>query len=274
MKRILNLRTLNAWGLALCLTLTFLLVGGRTAQADSIALAQNVQAGETASFTVEVRNETTNSHTYTPTLAGLTDGLGVSFTQGGPVVEKIDVPAQSADQIVIRVETKPETPVGSYSGLFATTRDDGATTQMALALTVENTYALQITSQSLNLSAFSGQEFTFDLTAVNSGATAISHAALQTEVPGKWIVQTDPAQVDSLAPGASIAFHTRVLVPPSQMAIDQPLKLTVRSDQTSSPDITVIVRVQKSPNFLYGAGALIFLAIAGVFVYFRRKGRR
>ena len=261
-------------GITVGLALLLLLASRLPAQADTIGLSQTVQAGETALFTVALRNETGTSHTYTPTLTGLPDGLAISFTQGGPVVDAVVIPAQSSDQLVVRVETKRKTPVGSYSGQFTISRDDGETLQIPVDLSVENTYALQIASQALNLSVFSGQEFTFDLTAVNSGTSPVTHVALKTEVPGKWIVQTEPAQADSLAAGASIAFHTRVLVPPSQMAIDQPLKLSVTSDQVSSADGTVIVRVQKSPNFLYGAGLIIALAVAGVFLYFRRQGRR
>ncbi len=273
MKQKFNFCQTVAVSLLFCLLL-LILINYPPVRADSLTQAQNVQAGQTALFTVELRNETSASHSYTPTLAGLPADLGISFTQNGPLVEKVDIPPQTAAQIVIRVETKSDTSVGTYSGLFTATRDDGLMLQMPLALMVENKYALQITNQSLNLAAFSGQEFTFDLTAVNSGAVAVSHVALQTEVPSKWIVQTDPVAVDSLAPGASVTFHARVLVPPSQVAIDQPLALTVRSDQVSSEDAKVVVRVQKSPNFLYGAGALTILVAAGVFVYFRRKGRR
>ncbi len=261
-------------GITVGLALLILLASRLPAQADTIALSETVQAGETAVFTLEIHNETTASHTYTPTLSGLPDGLTISFSQGGPVMDKIVIPAQSAEQIVARVETARETPVGSYNGQFVATRDDGTALTIPLDLVVANTYAVQIASQTLNLSVFSGQEFTFDLTAVNSGAAPLTHVALQMQTPAKWIVQTDPAQVDSLAAGASTAFHAKVLVPPSQMAIDQPVKLTVSSDQVSSADGTVIVRVQKSPNFLYGAGLIIALAVAGVFLYFRRQGRR
>ena len=40
---------------------------------------------------------------------------------------------------------------------------DGVALQIPVELAVENTYALQITSQALNLSTFSGQEFSFDV---------------------------------------------------------------------------------------------------------------
>lgn len=260
--------------ITLCLVLGFLLLSGWVALADSIALSQTVQAGKTAIFTVSVRNETGASHTYTPTLTGMPSGVAVSFRQGGPLVEKLAIPGQAATQIEVQVQTQPETPVGFYQGQFTATRDDGVALQIPVELAVENTYALQITSQALNLSTFSGQEFSFDVAVLNSGASPVTQARLQVDTPPKWVVRTDPAQVDSLAAGDSVSFRATVLVPASQIAIDQPLKMTVVSDQIASGDAKLVVRVQKSPSFLYGAALLVGVTVAGVFVYFRRQGRR
>jgi uncharacterized membrane protein len=92
--------------------------------------------------------------------------------------------------------------------------------------------------------------------------------------PPKWVVRVDPASVPSLEPGGTVDFHVQVMVPASQVAIDQPVKLTLTSDQTTSPDSALMVRVQSNPNYLLPAGALVITAVAGVFVYFHIKGRR
>lgn len=77
-----------------------------------------------------------------------------------------------------------------------------------------------------------------------------------------------------LEPGAETTFQASVLVPSSQVSIDQQLHLTLTSDQTSSPESSLMVRVQKSPTFIYIALGLMALAITAVVIYFRRKGRR
>ena len=145
---------------------------------------------------------------------------------------------------------------------------------MPVTIMVENTYALKIVSQSVNLSTFSGQSFTFDISAVNAGVGSLSNVLLKVDVPAKWIVQTEPQKVSTLEPGADVALHVQVAVPPSQIAIDQPVTLKVVSDQTSSPEGQLLVRVQKNPNYLFVAGGIMALAVAGVFVYFRVNGRR
>lgn len=258
----------------LILVLSITLLNDQAAWADSIALAQTVQAGQMAVYAVDLRNETTSDHEYALAQTGLPDGLVISFSQGGPVLDTISVPARSAASVDLRVETTAATSIGSYAGELVATRDDGAILRMPLSLVVENTYAMKIVSQNVNLSTFSGKEFTFDVSAANTGAAAVTNAALQVDAPAKWLVQTDPAQVESLEPGAGAAFHVRVVVPPSQIAIDQPLKLSVVSDQAASPQSTITVRVQKSPSYLLAAAVLMIAAVGAVLVYFRRKGRR
>jgi len=244
------------------------------ALADGIALAQTVQAGQTAEFTFELRNESAADHLYDLSVNGLPESMAVSFAQNGPLVESVSIAAQDHVQIVLRVDVPADTSVGNYTGQISAVRDDGRTVDLPLSLAVENAYALRIVSQSLNLTAFSGQEFTFDVTALNSGAAPVANASLVVDAPPKWIVQVDPASLSKLETGAEALFHVRMLVPASQAAQDQNLTLVLSSDQVTSPESPLTVRVQKSPTFFYAAGGLMILAVAGVLLYFRSKGRR
>ncbi len=244
------------------------------ALADGIALAQTVQAGQTAEFTFELRNDTAVEHRYDLSLSGFPENLAVSFTLNGPPVGSVSIPAQDYAQITLRVETPADTAVGRYSGQVSAVRDDGERVEVPLSLTVENIYALRIVSQSLNLTTFSGQEFTFDVNALNSGAAPVANTTVLVDAPPKWVIQVEPASLPNLDPGAEALFHVRVLVPASQSAQDQNLTLALSSDQVTSPESQLTVRVQKSPTFFYAAGGLMVLAVAGVLVYFRSKGRR
>ena len=244
------------------------------ARADEIILAQTVQASQTAVYQIALHNETAVPHTYDLALTGLPDGLTTVFTQGGPLLTQIDVAANSYGQVQMKVEVPVETAVATYQAQFTATRDDGQTLTQPVMLNVENTYAVKIASQSLNVSAFSGKEFGFDVTAVNSGAAPLDNVALTVDAPAKWVVRTDPVTVPALEPGAEATIHARVLVPSSQTTGDQTLQLALTSDQTTSPTSSLTVRVQKSPTFLYVALGLMGLAIVAAIVYFRRKGRR
>ncbi|MCB8919989.1 MAG: hypothetical protein H6662_00265 [Ardenticatenaceae bacterium] len=257
------------------LLVLFLLLGGVSlARADEMALTQTVQASQTAVYQLEIHNETAVVHDYTLALSGLPAGLTTTFTQGGPLVSQITVPANEYGLATMRVDVPVETAVGHYAAQFTTTRDDGEPLTLPVTLNVENTYAVKIVSQNLNVTAFSGKEFVLDVTAVNSGAAAVTNLALTVDAPAKWIVQTTPATIPTLAAGAETAFHVIVTVPSSQVAADQKITLALASDQTASPDSPLTVRVQNSPTFLYVALTVMGLAIVGAVIYFRRKGRR
>jgi uncharacterized membrane protein len=265
MKRILSL---------LILSLTLFSFGARPTWADEVTLAQTTQAGVMAQYPLEIHNETGTDHTYQLAVTGLPDTLAATFTQGGPVLDWVTVPANGYGQVTLRIEVPIDTPVGHYAGQFTASRDDGATLAHPLSLNVENTYALKITGQAANANTFSGQEFTFETTAANTGAAPVTNLALKVDVPAKWLVQLDPPRVDSLEPGQTVSIKARVLVPASQVSVDQPLPLSLTSDQATSPTSELMVRVQKSPNYLIASGLVIVLAVAGVFVYFKIKGRR
>ncbi len=256
------------------LILVTLLGGVSLARADEAALAQTVSAGQTAVYQIEIHNETAVTHDYALSLTGLPDGLTTTFTQGGPLVNQITVAANEYGLVTIRVDVGMETAVAHYTAHFTAVRDDGDSLTLPVTLNVENTYAVKIVSQNQNVSALSGQSFTFDATAANSGAAAVTNLVLTAGVPAKWIVQTDPVSIPTLEPGAEAAFHVTVQVPSSQTSTDQEIKLALTSDQTTSPDSALMVRVQKSPMFLYVATAVMGLAIVGAFITFRRKGRR
>lgn len=258
----------------LLLSLTLFSLGAALARADEITLAQTVQAGLMAQYPLEIHNDTGTGHSYRLALSGLPGPLTTTFTQGGPVLDRITVPANSYGQVTLQVQVPADTPVNHYTAQFTATRDDGVTLVHPVTLNVENTYAVKIVSQNINVNTFSGQEFTFEATAANTGAAPVTNLALKVGTPAKWVTQVSPPGVARLEPGASATYNVQVLVPASQITIDQPVPLTATSDQISSPETTLMVRVQKSPNYLIAAGAVMALAVAGMFIYFKMKGRR
>jgi uncharacterized membrane protein len=256
------------------LAVFILALSARNAAADSITLAQTMQAGTAGNFEFELANETSARHAYDLSMIGLPDSLRLTFMQGSSVLSSITIDANTYEIVTLRVEVPADTSVGRYTGTISAARDDGLVLTVPLVLNIENTYAVQIVSHNLNIITFQGQEFSFNVTAANSGAAAVTDLTLNVEAPAKWIVQVEPVTVATLDAGAETLYHVRVIVPPSQMAIDQPVKLTVSSDQASSDESTLTVRVQNQPGYLIMAGLLILAAVIGVGVYFRAKGRR
>ncbi len=244
------------------------------AAADQIALAQTTHAGQPATYTIELHNDTAVAHEYGLALAGLPHAMTATVSEGGPALDRVRIAANTYRQIALRIDVPPDTHVGRYATAFTATRDDNTVMTLPVVLHVENTYAVRITSQNVNVNTFSGQEFTFEATASNTGAAPITNVALAVDAPARWVVHVDPGATASLEPGAQASYTVRVLVPATQAAIDQRLTLSATSDQANSPDAALLVRVQTSPNLLLYAGMIGLVAVVGVLVYFRIKGRR
>jgi uncharacterized membrane protein len=242
--------------------------------ADETALSATTQAGQTAAYTVELRNDSAVSHDYRLMLAGLPEDMAVTFTQAGPVLESITIPAGMYGQITLTIRVPPDTALGRYTAVLSAIRDDSAILTLPITLHVENTYAVHIVSQNVNINTFSGQEFTFEAVAANSGAAPITNLRLGVNAPARWIVRVDPSSVTQLEPSGEVKYTVWVLVPATEPAVEEKLTLTINSDQTTSPDASLRVRVQTSPNIFLFAGIISVVAIAGVFIYFRVKGRR
>ncbi len=256
------------------LSLALLGFGAALARADEITLTQTVQAGQMAEVPLEIHNDTAADHTYLLALNGLPDTLTATFTQGGPVLDSVTVPANSYGAVLLRVQVLANTPVGHYAAQFSATRADGSALTHPLTLNVENRYAVKIVSQNINVTTFSGQEFTFEATAANTGAAPVTNLSLTVGAPAKWITQIDPPLVSSLEPGTEATYKVRVLVPASQVTVNQPVPFSLNSDQVNSPESMLLVQVQKSPNYLIAAGGLMLAAVVGVFIYVKLKGRR
>lgn len=257
------------------LIVTMLFIGIATGVlADETALQATVAAGQRAEYRFEIRNDSNTPHDYSLTLVDLPSDMQASFTAGGPVVDTVTIDAQSYQAVFLRVDVPFEMAVGRYTATVHVQRDDEQALQVPLTLTVENTYALRISSQNININTFSGQEFQVNVTANNTGASDLNNVSLMVDAPAKWVVQVNPQSIDTLSPDETASFDVTVLVSPAQISIDQQIALVATSDQVSSPETSVQVRVQNNPNYLIYALVIVGLAVVGSVIYFRKQGRR
>lgn len=247
---------------------------GVPAWADTVRPAVLVQAGADAQLTFSISNDTDVPHTYTLATTGLPSGATATFNQDGPIVSSVKAGAHGSTPVTIRVQVPADTRLSRTDVTFVAKRDDGVTAEAPFYLDVESKYALKITGSAKSASVFSGQDFSTDVVVTNAGAAAVTNVKPSTDAPPKWVVVSDPLSVPSIAPGKEAVFHLKVTVPASQAAIIQPVKLTAVSDQAESPAAPMSVRVQTNPSYLPIAGVVVAAAILGVFIYFRRKGRR
>lgn len=268
------MRTIRMMFIGLLMTASVIGASTSSAIADTLAHVQTVQAGQTATYQIEIANDTSAEHTYSLAASGLPATLKITFAQDGPVIDAVTVGAGKKGRFAMRVEVPADTAVGRYAGAVTAKRDDSVDITTPLTLEVENTYSLKVVSLSRTIATFSGQEFAFDVSASNTGAAPITNVVVKMDAPGKWVVQSDPKVVAALEPRAETVFHVKVLVPSSQAAINQPVSVAITGDQATSAPESIAVRVQTNPSYLPIAGAVVVLALVGVVLYFRIKGRR
>ncbi|MCA9911954.1 MAG: hypothetical protein KC496_01335 [Anaerolineae bacterium] len=258
----------------MCLLLLLVLGVATGVYAEDSALLATVNAGQTAEYAFEIRNDSAESHDYALSVEDLPADMQATFTQDGPVVDTVTIEAGGYQAITLRVDVPVGSTIGRFPAVIYANREDGQSLQIPITLNVENTYALRITSQNLNINTFSGQEFTLTVTASNTGAAGVTNVQVTADLPNKWLARMEPQVIDQLAPNESATFTVHILVSPAQIAIDQQIPLVINSDQTSSPEAMVFVRVQNSPDYLIYAVIVAVLAIGGAVIYFRLQGRR
>lgn len=253
---------------------TLLMLPLSSAWADGIVPAQSTESGRAAMYSLSVLNPTDSAQTYHLSTSGLPDLFTTSFRTPTGTTNEVTVPPNGYEQIAMQVDVPLGTPVRSYMFRLEAADGDGRTFTQDLFLDVRNTYSMHTVPDTVGGSVFSGQEFGFSATVLNTGAAPITGVKLQVEAPTKWVVLVEPGTVPVLKVGDSAAFSIRVLVPASQGPGPASLLVGSVSDQTVEPKETTTVQVQKKPGYLVASAVIVVVAGMGMIFYFRRKGRR
>lgn len=244
--------------------------------ADKVIPTRHIRAGENTRYSFEIVNNTKEEHTYSIKTVSPDKSIKIkvepSNIKNG--VENFLLSAGKRGEVTIKVSSLPETPVGCYDGELHVKRDDGKAYSISFSLTVETPYALKTTGAPDKIDVFSGKEFSFNVTVINSGTTILHKVFLKIDAPPKWIIMSEPKILDHLDPGGNIVIKTRIIVPPSQASAFQSVPYHVECMETDSPTGTLTIKVQKSPEYLITAIAVLILAIAGTIIFFKKKGRR
>ena len=244
--------------------------------ADDIIPTRHIKVGKTALYSFEIQNRTGGNHTFSIKETGLGNSFKIQIimTQSTTGSHDLSISSGERKEFTVAVNSLSRTPIGRYYGEIHIVRDDGVTYSKPFSLTVEKPYALKITGYRNQVDVFSGKEFNFNVTVMNSGTALLHKVHLKMDVPPKWIIISEPQILDHLDPGNNAVIKARVIVPSSQASLIQPVSFHIESRETVSPAGKITVKVQKSPQYLVAALAVLFLAIAATIIFFKKKGRR
>jgi len=247
--------------------------------AGSVALTTDFPAlrgDSTATYQFNLRLANDTSQEITFGLSGLgPDGWAVNVTPTGQDQAATAVVGAGETQN-IRVEVTPSrfADAGQYPiGIVA----DGGTRRAEAQLLVELTgsYAMTLTAPEgrLNTTATGGTPTNFVVVISNTGTAPLVDVALTASAPVGWEVTFDTPTIAAIPVGGTV--NATALITPSGSAVagDYVITMTARAGDVSQ-NLQVRTTVETSQVWGFVGIGLIVLVVLGLFLVFRRYGRR
>jgi uncharacterized membrane protein len=233
-----------------------------------------VPAAETASFSVELRNDTPSDLEFEVTSAGPA-GWDVSAEPASePQATTVLVESGGTENINVEATSPVRAEAGQYT---ISVQAASAETQVDAEMIVEvvGSYSLDLTTPdqrlSTEVSADGSSEVQLVLT--NTGTAPIQNIELSATPPTGWEVVFGEPVIGQLEAGQSVSAVATVT--PSDQAIAGDYVITF-SASSEVADSEIDIRTTVNPSALWGfiGIALIALTLAGLAWVFRRFGRR
>lgn len=232
--------------------------------------------GQQVDYSILISNTDGSSHTYSLAIANLPKEYQPVFFKEDKVLPNNFTLASGENA---RVELKialPQNVSQAKAILFqaVVTREDNTKTELRLSLFISNSSNLVISNESFDLKVLSGKQIEFPINITNMGQKDLTGISLLFDTPYKWTASSTPDILAKLEPGKSYSFKVKVLVPPSQDATNQTIKVVAKSVQIETVAFVIPVIVQKSGSYLLFPAAAVLVVLISVLVYFKKRGRR
>lgn len=233
-------------------------------------------ASQTFSFDLKLTNDTAQELTF---------GLEGTGPDGWDVQAQPSSQALAATAVVgagdtenVKVTVKPafDADAGQYLiSVTATAGDYTAEAQLGVELT--GSYAMRMTTQDqrLSTSVTAGSSTSFQVQVVNTGTADLQNVVLTNTPPSGWTVTFDTPTIASIPVGGNATANATITPANGAIAGDYIVSLSAKADQVSVP-ATLQVRTTVETSSIWGIVGigLIVIVLIGLFLVFRRYGRR
>jgi uncharacterized membrane protein len=233
-----------------------------------------VPTGETASFSVELRNDTPSDLEFELTSSGPAGWDVTAEPTTEPQATTIQVDSGSTAQVTVEATAPPGVESGQYPiSVQASSPDTEVQADMIVEIVGSFSLELGTPDQRLSTEVSSDGSSEIVLVVTNSGTAPISNVELSATAPSNWEVSFAEQVVAQLAAGESA--NVTATVTPSDQAIAGDYVITFRADSDEANN-TVDIRTTVNPSAIWGfvGIALIALTLVGLAWVFRRFGRR
>ncbi|HET9258676.1 MAG TPA: NEW3 domain-containing protein [Acidimicrobiia bacterium] len=233
-----------------------------------------VPAGEAATFSVELRNDTPSDLQFELSSSGPAGWDVTAQPSTEAQASTIQVESGSTATVNVSATSPPRTEAGQYTiAVQATAPENEVSTE--LVVEVVGSYSIELTTPDQRLSTEVSAEGATDVPLIitNTGTAPIQGLEMSATAPTDWEVTFTEPVVQQLDAGQS--RNVQATVTPSDQAIAGDYIVTF-SANSESANAEVDVRTTVNPSPLWGliGIALIALTLAGLAWVFRRFGRR
>jgi uncharacterized membrane protein len=231
-------------------------------------------AGDTASFSVELRNDTPTDLQFELASAGPAGWDVTAQPASEPQAATIQVDSGSTSTINVEATSPARAEAGQYTISVQATAPD---TQIDAEMVVEivGSFSLEMTTVDQRLSTEVSADGSSDVQLVltNTGTAPIQNVELSSTPPSGWDVSFAEPVVAELDAGQSISAVATVTPSDQAIAGDYVISFSANSEEANT---SVDIRTTVNPSALWGfvGIALIALTLAGLAWVFRRFGRR
>ncbi|HSM43587.1 MAG TPA: NEW3 domain-containing protein [Acidimicrobiia bacterium] len=231
-------------------------------------------AGETASFSVELRNDTPSDLQFELESAGPA-GWDVSAQPSTePQAATIQVDSGSSTTIDVDATSLPRTEAGQYTiSVQATAPETQVQAEMIVEIVGSFSLDLTTTDQRLSTEVSADGSSEVELVLTNTGTAPIQGVELSAQPPSGWDVAFAEPVIAEVGAGQSATAVATVT--PSDQAIAGDYVITFSADsEQANAEVDIRTTVNPSPLWGFIGVALIALTLAALAWVFRRFGRR
>jgi uncharacterized repeat protein (TIGR01451 family) len=232
-------------------------------------------AGQSVDFNLTLSNQSAQDLTFAVNAQG-PDGWTVAATlTGQSSAASAVVKAGATSGITVSAQSPAGTPAGTYPiQVVATAGSRQIPGTLQVVVTGSYSLAMSTPDQRLNTNATAGQPSDFVLTVTNGGTAPITNVKLGSTPPTGWTVTFDPPTVASLNAATTQTVTAHIVPSGDAVAGDYVVTMTANGDQSTSATEDIRVTVETSLEWAIVGIALIAIVVIGLWLVFRRYGRR
>jgi uncharacterized membrane protein len=233
-----------------------------------------VPAGDAASFTVELNNDTPTDLQFELESAGPAGWDVTAQPSNEPQAATIQVDAGSTATINVEATSPPRAEAGQYN-ISVQANSPESSVEAEMIVEIVGSFSLEMTTvdQRLSTEVSADGSSEVQLVLTNTGTAPMQNIELTSTPPSGWDVAFAEPTIGQIEAGQSV--NAVATVTPSDQAIagDYVITFSANSEQANA---SVDIRTTVNPSALWGfvGVALIALTLAGLAWVFRRFGRR